>query len=213
MRRPTVVVLTIVGLAVLLVIPIGWVAVAKVDEPKFVVERKEGEFEVRRYAARVVAETRVVGDRKQAESAGFRLLAGYIFGGNKTKTKIAMTAPVGQSAQGRKLAMTAPVGQKAEGEDAWTVSFTMPEAETLTTLPEPRDARVILRELPPARVAVVKFSGRWTDESFARHAELLRSWLAKLGISPSGHIEVNRYNPPWTLWFMRRNELWLTLDG
>ncbi len=212
MRILAVVMLTIVALAALVAIPIGSAAVAKVDEPKFALESGERQFEVRRYQARIVAETHVAGDRKQAESEGFRRLAGYIFGGNKTKTKISMTAPVGQTADGRKIAMTAPVGQRAEGDHAWTVSFTMPSGETIATLPEPTDARVTLREVPPARVGVVKFSGRWTNESFAGHAELLRSWLSARGLRPSGEVEVNRYNPPWTPWFMRRNELWLTLD-
>jgi hypothetical protein len=213
MQRRTVVILTGVALAALLATPIGCAAVAKVDEPKFALEVREREFEVRRYQARVVAETHVDGDRKEAESEGFRRLAGYIFGGNKAKTKISMTAPVGQTTDGRKIAMTAPVGQKAEGDRAWTVSFTMPEGETLATLPEPTDARVTLREISPVRVGVVKFSGRWTNESFKSHAELLRSWLSVRGLRPSGEVEVNRYDPPWTPWFMRRNEVWLTLDG
>ena len=213
MRRPRAVRQRISALAAFLADRIGWEAVAKVKEPKFALEFGEREFEVRRYPARVVAETHVEGDRKEAESEGFRRLAGYIFGGNKTKTKLAMTAPVGQTANGRKIAMTAPVGQTADGDSSWTVSFTMPEAETLATLPVPIDARVILREAPAARIAVVKFSGRWTNESFARHAEQLRSWLAARGLRPTGETEVNRYDPPWTSWFMRRNEIWLTLDG
>jgi hypothetical protein len=167
---------------------------------------------VRRYAPRVVAETVVPGNRKQAEGEGFRRLAGYIFGGNQDKSKIAMTAPVGQKVEARKLAMTAPVGQKAEG-DAWRVSFTMPAGETLRTLPEPNDGRVTLREVAPVRVAVVTFSGRWTDESFATHTESLRAWVSQRGLRPTGDPEVNRYDPPWTLWFLRRNEVWLPLDG
>jgi hypothetical protein len=213
MRGRRAIMLMNVALAALLAAPIGCAAVAKVDEPKFALEVRDREFEVRRYQPRIVAETHVAGDRKQAESEGFRRLAGYIFGGNKTKTKIAMTAPVGQTADGRKIAMTAPVGQKADGESSWTVSFTMPEAETLATLPEPIDPRVTLREVTPVRVAVVKFSGRWTNESFASHAELLRSWLSVRGLRPSGEVEVNRYDPPWTPWFMRRNEVWLALDA
>jgi len=189
----------------------GGASVAKVEEPRFAVELREDELEVRRYPARVVAETRVPGARKDAENEGFRRLAGYIFGGNQRKSKIAMTAPVGQRAEGQKIAMTAPVGQRAEG-DAWTVSFTMPEGETLATLPEPNDARVTLRELAPVRVGVVKFSGRWTDESFAEHTESLRKWLADRGLRTSGEPEVNRYDPPWKLWFLRRNEVWFALE-
>ncbi len=212
MRRPVVVMLTLAALAALAAL-FGWATVAKVDEPKFTLEVHDRDFEVRRYEARIVAETQVAGDRKQAESEGFRRLAGYIFGGNKAKTKVAMTAPVGQTADGRKIAMTAPVGQKADGERSWTVSFTMPAGETLATLPEPTDARVTLREVPSTRVGVVKFGGRWTNDNFATHAELLRSRLSMRGLRASGEVEVNRYDPPWTPWFMRRNEVWVTLDG
>ena len=213
MDNPKRVVLPIVMAVVVVSLAVGWWVMAKVDEPKFVLETADDACEVRRYDARVVAETHVVGDREQAANEAFRRLAGYIFGGNTTNAKIAMTAPVGQTAEGRKLAMTAPVGQTATGNDNWTVSFTMPEGETLATLPTPDDARVILRELAPTRVAVVKFSGRWTDDSFTAHAEQLRSWLSARGLRGSGEIEVNRYNAPWTPWFLRRNELWLTLDA
>jgi hypothetical protein len=190
---------------------IGCAAVATVEEPKFVVERAVDAFEVRAYGPRVVAETVVSGDREQASSAGFQRLAGYIFGGNTTTTQIAMTAPVGQVDNGRKLAMTAPVGQVAAGEGSWTVSFTMPAGETLATLPHPNDRSVTLREVPPMRVAVITFSGRWTEDSFTKHATALRLWLTSQGLSTVGEIEVNRYDAPWTPWFLRRNELWLTL--
>jgi len=190
---------------------LGRVAVAKVEEPKFTVELSDGRHQVRRYGERVVAETIVAGARKQAENEGFQRLAGYIFGGNRQSSKIAMTAPVGQRAIGRTIAMTAPVSQKAEG-DSWVVAFTMPEGETLTTLPEPNDSRVTLRTRPALRVAVAKFSGRWTDESFTEHTGELRSWLLKRGLSAVDEVvEVNRYDPPWTPWFLRRNEVWLTL--
>ena len=190
----------------------GCGVVGRVEEPKFAVELRDGDLEVRRYEPRVVAETIVPGGRKQAEDEGFRRLAGYIFGGNQGKAKIAMTAPVGQKPEGRKLAMTAPVGQKPDG-DGWTVSFTMPTGETLSSLPVPNDSRVTLRELAPVRVAVVTFSGRWTDESFKAHTDELRAWVSLRGLRAAGDPEVNRYDPPWTLWFMRRNEVWLTLDG
>ncbi len=200
------------GLVVLaLAAPLGCGTVARVEEPKFAVELHDEEFDVRTYAPRVVAETRVSGRRKDADSEGFRRLAGYIFGGNEQRAKIAMTAPVGLRAEGRKIAMTAPVGLRAEG-DSWTVSFTMPEGETLATLPQPKDARVTLRELPAARVGVVRFSGRWTEASFAEHAESLRAWLSARGLSAAtAEPEVNRYDPPWTPWFMRRNEVWLSV--
>jgi SOUL heme-binding protein len=196
--------------AIALVASQGCATVTGVKEPTFAVEAHERDFEIRRYETRVVAETRIVGTRKDADTEGFRRLAGYIFGANRQKTKLAMTAPVGQDAEPRKLAMTAPVGQRAEGE-AWTVSFTMPGGETLATLPEPEDARVTLRELPESRFAVVKFSGRWTEASFAANTAALREWLAGRGLPTAGAAQVNRYDPPWTPWFMRRNEVWVSL--
>jgi hypothetical protein len=192
--------------------------VAKVNEPRFQVERRDAEFEVRRYGARVAAET-VVADRDfdAAGSEGFRRLAGYIFGKNQAKSKIAMTAPVAQSGtpgESRELSMTAPVAQRAEGLESartWTVAFMMPDGETLATLPQPIDARVTLRELPPVRVAVVRFSGRWTDANMREHEATLRAWTAKQSLEVMGNAEVNRYDPPWKPWFWRRNEIWLTL--
>jgi hypothetical protein len=192
------------------IVPVGCAAVARVDEPKFGIEHRDGDFEVRQYGARVVAETRVAGSWNDAGNEGFRRLAGYIFGSNRRQAKLAMTAPVGQRADSRKLAMTAPVAQKADG-DAWTVSFTMPEGETLATLPEPIDPRVTLREVPGERVAVVRYSGRWTTDRVDAQTRALRAWVGAMDLHATGEPEVNRYDPPWTLWFLRRNEIWLRL--
>ena len=64
------------------------------EEPSFTVERRIGNVEIRRYGARVAAQTTIDADEEKARNEGFRRLAGYIFGGNTDKTKIAMTAPV-----------------------------------------------------------------------------------------------------------------------
>ena len=129
-----------------------------VEEPAFRSVLHEGAFEVRDYPALMVAEVTVSGDQKEAASKGFRLLAGYIFGGNKRRQSIAMTAPVAQAPTSEKIAMTAPVTQiQSAGE--WVVRFTMPSAYSMDTLPEPNDPKVHLRALPPARFAVLQFSG------------------------------------------------------
>lgn len=187
----------------------------RVAEPTFTVEQKDGDFEVRRYEPRVLAETVVSGDWDRAGNEAFGRLAGYIFGKNTTNAKIEMTAPVAQRAESRKLAMTAPVGQRREG-DAWVVSFTMPAGETLATLPSPLDQRVTLREVPAERVMVVRFSGRWSDAQMRQRADSLRSWGNERGLrgaAANEEAEVNRYDPPWTLWFLRRNEVWIKLEG
>ena len=181
-----------------------------VQEPQYTVELHEGVFELRRYPPRVIAETRVSGTFGAAGNSGFRRLARYIFGGNRGRQKIAMTAPVGERPAGRKIAMTAPVGERAE-DGGWVITFTMPSGETLATLPEPNDPAVSLRELAATRVAVHRTRGRWTDAKFAEHAAALRAWTRARGLLVAGEPEVNRYDPPWTPWFLRRNEVWMTL--
>jgi len=184
-----------------------------VAEPPFTLEIREDAFDVRRYPARVVAETVVTGGSFDAAgNEGFRRLAGYIFGGNRIRQTIAMTAPVGERRDSRKLAMTAPVGERSV-DGAWVVTFTMPLGETLESLPVPDDARVTLHEAPAARVAVHRFSGRWTDEKYAEKTAALRAWIGARGLVAVGEPQVNRYDPPWTPWFLRRNEIWLGVGG
>lgn len=188
---------------------------ANIQEPHYVTQARDGAFEVRHYGPRVVAETTVAGEWNEAGNEGFRRLAGYIFGKNRRDAKIAMTAPVAQAPQknaeeGVTLPMTAPVGQHRQG-NSWTVAFTMPEGETLGTLPAPEDPRVVLREVPPACVAVVRFSGRWTDANMKQHEAALRRWANDRKLTVIGEAEVNRYDPPFKPWFLRRNEVWLPL--
>ncbi len=177
------------------------------EEPKFSSIVREGNFEVREYPELVVAEVTVGGDRDEASNAGFRLLAGYIFGGNTRRERLPMTAPVVQSsAAGESIPMTAPVIQVAD-KDKWTVQFVMPSGKTLATLPVPNDARVRLKALPPARFAVVRFPGLARPDDVAKQTAALREFIARQRLEATGSAALARYNPPWTLWFMRRNEV------
>jgi hypothetical protein len=178
-----------------------------VEEPTFTQVLRDGDFEVRDYPSLVVAEVTVAGDQKEAASQGFRLLADYIFGANTQQQSIAMTAPVAQQAVSEKIAMTAPVAQTRNAAGSWVVRFTMPSTYTLQTLPRPNDARVSLRNTDPARFAVLRFSG-WAqpDDVAARSKELL-AWVSARGLRVSGPVVLAQYNPPWTLWFLRRNEV------
>ncbi len=179
-----------------------------IEEPPFHVVLTDGAFQLRDYPATVVAEVTVTGDQNAAASQGFRRLANYIFGGNQGRDKIAMTAPVALKSAGETIAMTAPVSQTREaGKQAWVVRFTMPRAYTLASLPRPNDPEVRLRELPPSRQAVLKFSG-WALEGAvkARTAELLNDAAAR-HVKIIGPVTLAQYDPPWTLWFMRRNEV------
>lgn len=193
----------------LLMILFGEPAMAT-EEPAFTVSMKEGAFEVRSYPALVAAQVNVTGTRDEASSAGFKLLAGYIFGGNTRRQSIAMTAPVVQAQSGsEKIAMTAPVIQSPmPGQSgAWTVRFIMPAAYTLDTLPTPNDAKVQLMLLPPARFAAVTFSGLARENDVALRTAELNVYIKSQALQAVGPPALARYNPPWTPWFMRRNEV------
>lgn len=182
------------------------------EEPTYAVSLKEGNFEVRDYPALVAAEVSVEGDRSQASSEGFKLLAGYIFGGNVKKQSIAMTAPVVQAAaESEKIAMTAPVLQSGQA-GGWTVRFVMPSGYTLASLPTPNDVRVRLIPVPPARVAVVRFSGLAGEDDIATQTNLLNDFVTRSQFAQIGRPALARYNPPWTPWFMRRNEIMVTVQ-
>ena len=166
------------------------------EEPKFSVFFQEGAFEIRDYQAAVAAEVTVDGDQKTAASRGFRLLAGYIFGGNTRNRSIAMTAPVAQTAD----------------DGAWVVRFTMPSGYTLDTLPQPNDPKVTLHTIPPARFAVLRFSGLAGQTSVEDRTAELIVFTKVHRLRTVGPVSLAQYNPPWTPWFMRRNEVMIRLE-
>jgi hypothetical protein len=177
------------------------------EEPSFTVSLAECDFEVRDYPAMVVAEVSVTGERKEAASKGFRLLAGYIFGGNTAKQKIAMTVPVTQAASGGEtIAMTAPVLQSG-GDGNWVIRFIMPRGSTLETLPQPNNPKVHLQAVAPARMAVMRFSGLARQDNIASKTDALWAHIKARHLHAIGLPSLAQYDPPWKLWFLRRNEL------
>ena len=185
-----------------------------IEEPTYTVVQKTEVFDVRQYAPYLVAEVVVPGPASEAGSQGFRLLSGYIFGKNEGERKLEMTTPVMQSALQPappvKLEMTAPVTQSAT-PGGFLVQFVMPKQYTLATLPEPLDAQVKLREVPGSRVAVIRFSGSWSQSIYEEQLQTLRSALATVGMATAGEPVSSRYNSPFSLPFLRRNEIWLNL--
>ena len=182
-----------------------------IEEPTYTVVQKTDVFEVRQYAPYFVAEVIVPGPASEAGSQGFSLLGGYIFGKNKGERKLEMTAPVTQAAVPPiKLEMTAPVTQAA-APGGFLVQFVMPKGYTLATLPEPLDAKVKLREVPGNKVAVIRFSGSWSQSTFEEKLQTLRQALAAAGFATTGEPVSSRYNSPFSLPFLRRNEIWLNL--
>ena len=162
-----------------------------IEEPKFKVLKEDGVYSLRQYERTVVAETRVEAGFEDAGTSAFRRLAGYIFGNNSDRSKIAMTAPVGMEKEG----------------DAYRVHFTMPEEWALEKLPVPVEASVKIRQLETRKMAAIRYSGGWSRERYLEHETLLKTWMARNGMQATGSPVFARYNSPWTLWFLRRNEV------
>ena len=176
------------------------------EEAKYTVIMKEESFELRQYEPHIVAETMVEGDFDKAGNDGFRRLFKYISGENQKKQSIAMTAPVSQDAGPEKIAMTAPVSQEQTGGQ-WRIAFVMPSEYTMDTLPQPVDPKVSLRQVPARRVAAITYSGTWSRERYEKHRTLLETFIQKKKLQPLGEPVLARYNSPFTLWFLRRNEV------
>ena len=183
-----------------------------IEEPKFTVVLRDGSFEVRDYVSVVVADVSVHGDMANVGRNGFRQLAGYIFGGNSSKQRIAMTAPVTMIPS---EAFSAVSGSNARSETSspWTVRFTMPSAYALPDLPHPENPGVQLKTLPAGRFAVLRFSGLAGNAQVAAQTAELMQRAAKHSFMPDGPVSLARYDPPWTLWFMRRNEVMVPVEA
>ena len=180
---------------------------SSVEQAEYSVIKKADGYEIREYSPSIVAQTTVSGAYDTALSDGFRIIAGYIFGGNVKKEGIAMTAPViAQSDISEKIAMTAPVTARTQGESS-VVSFVMPKKYTLDTLPKPTDSRVKLVEVPAKMMAVLRFSWvRNADRVKAKERQLL-DMLARDGIKTIGTVSYAGYSAPWTPLWMSRNEV------
>lgn len=190
------------------------------EEPDYTVLQKSDDFERRRYERQIAAQTWVTGDQKTASNKGFKILADYIFGNNTAPSgesrKIAMTAPVKvqpkTKGESKKIAMTAPVliqqGDAAQGNTGkWRVQFIMPSKYTMQTLPKPNNQDVTITQVPVKTYGVIKFSGLSGDKKVAEKTKALQSWMQAQNLNITGTPELARYDPPWTLPFMRRNEI------
>ena len=194
------------------VIIFGAMDAMAIEEATYNVLKKDNHFEIRDYAPHILAETIVEGDLEEAGNKAFNRLFRYISGDNRSRDKVAMTAPVSQEPMGDKIKMTAPVGQQSV-QGKWAVSFMMPASYTLETLPEPEDPKVTLRQVPARRMAAVRYSGFWSEKNYLRYKLALESWIHERGLKMAGDPIWARYNPPFTPWFLRRNEILIPLDA
>jgi effector-binding domain-containing protein len=168
-----------------------------IEEATYKVVKKDNKFEIRDYAPHILAETVVEGDLEEAGNKAFNMLFRYISGDNRSRDKVAMTAPVGQQ----------------RVQERWAVSFMMPASYTLETLPEPADPKVTLRQVPARRIAAVRYSGFWSEKNYLRYKLALESWIREKGLTIVGDPLWARYNSPFTPWFLRRNEVLIPVDA
>ncbi len=188
----------ILGLCIFFIIAlVYWQVFAyRVAEPNYTVVRSEGAIEVRDYPAMLIAEVSMKGERYSAINAGFRSLAGYIFGKNKSNQKIAMTAPVMQQ----------------ESEQGWYVRFVMPAGYALENLSVPLEKNIRLKELASQKYLVIRFSGMNSEKNINMHLKEITDYAAKNKIQLFGEPIFAFYNPPWILPFLRRNEIMFSLQ-
>ncbi|MCB1684142.1 MAG: heme-binding protein [Pseudomonadales bacterium] len=180
------------------------------EEPDFSVVATVNHVEFRRYEPYLVAETTVVGetDRDRAVNTGFRRLFNYISGDNILRTEVTTTEG---AARGTKISMTVPV-QQIRQANGWTVSFVVPSEFEWESVPLPADSQVRIRQVPGVLIAALRYSGRWNDRNVERHEAELIGRLNALDIVRKGPAVTAFYNAPFSLPFMRRNEVMFVVD-
>ena len=181
------------------------------EEPRYQVLNDAGPFQIRHYPSLVVAQTEVNADYKNASGLAFQRLAGYIFGNNKKQQAITMTAPVIQQQQAEKLAMTAPVIQQKSGA-VWVMAFVLPQEYSLSMAPVPLDSAVLIQEIPDKKVATLRYTGSLSEQGIEEKSAELTDWLSQQHYQAISPPRSAAYDPPWTLPFLRRNEVHIDIE-
>ncbi len=181
---------------------------SSIEQPKYRVLLSENNIELREYDPMLLAEVQVLGERKEAMSQGFKILADYIFGNNLSKGEIrgAITGEFGE-----KISMTAPVMQQSQGL-TWKVRFFMPASYTIDILPKPNSLSISLISIPVKRFVVIRFSGFPGEGSLQLHTEQLKAYISDKRFKVDENPIFAFYNSPWTLPFLRRNEIMMEMQ-
>ena len=204
---------TMITSIIALILIVGVLAgpvMSNVEKPDYKVIQSEQNIEIRQYEPMIIAEVEVDGKREDAIRDGFRLLADYIFGNNTVQQVISMTAPV-QQKENQKIAMTAPVQQQSTGK-SWRMSFVMPSKYSMDSLPVPNNNRVRLKEILTKKFVVIEFSGTNSNENVTEHENQLMNYIEANQIKIIGSPKYAFYNAPWTLPFLRRNEVMIEIN-
>ena len=178
---------------------------SNVEVPAYKILKKEQNIEIRQYPPLIIAEVKTAGSRQDSIGNGFRILADFIFGNNEGEKQLSMNGPITQQ-EGIKIAMTAPV-QQEQTDTEWAISFIMPSKFSIDTIPNPINDRIKIIQIPSKRYAVITFSGRSTEANLTKHTNELEIYMNGSSYSKVGNAKYAFYNPPWTLPFLRRNEV------
>ena len=204
---------TMITSIIALILVVGVLAgpvMSNVEKPDYKVIQSEQNIEIRQYEPMIIAEVEVDGKREDAIRDGFRLIADYIFGNNTVEQNISMTAPV-QQKENQKIAMTSPVQQQLAGK-SWQISFVMPSKYSMDSLPVPNNNRVRLKKILTKKFVVIEFSGSNSNENVIGHENQLMNFIEANQINIIGSPKYAFYNAPWTLPFLRRNEVMIEIN-
>jgi effector-binding domain-containing protein len=172
-----------------------------VEQASYTIIKADKQYQIRSYPSMLVAQVTVTGDQKTAIRSGFKRLANYIFGNNKNSDNISMTAPVMQS----ELASN-------RNEREWKIRFVMPAQYNMQSIPKPNQDEIELIELKPAKYAVITFSGIASSRVLEEKWKELQSYLNANDLKPLSAPVYSFFNPPWTLPFLRRNEVMVEIE-
>jgi hypothetical protein len=194
-------------LTVLVIVWIVWSFYAyTVETLAYTVVEKKGNYEIRQYAPYIAMQVQVEGNTREALNAGFRFLAGYIFGDNKGNKTVAMTAPVIENKSNTTVTMTAPVLEQASGSKH-IITFTAPSSYTMDTLPVPNTDRIRFVQVPAKKYAAHRFTWYYTSDRIAAKKAYVLDLLKKDNIKTVGEPMFAGYNGPGTIPFLMRNEI------
>jgi len=182
---------------------------AKYETPEYQVVKSFKNIEIRKYPSYLVAEVITTGERDKAANEAFMILFDYISGKNIPNEKIPMTVPVVQ--EGEKISMTVPVEQIKENTN-WKLSFVLPSKFTLENVPKPKDARIKIYKQEASKRAVIRFSGLSSKSNLSKHKQKLDNYIKENGLKVKSEAIYAFYNAPFTLPFLRRNEIMYLID-
>jgi len=187
----------------------GLWAIHGIESPDYAVLSSADAYEVRQYDSMILATTTVSGDLESSGNVGFLRLATYIFGGNTLHQEIAMTSPVSiEQASNHRDKAESVLSESETGGEVYKVSFILPSQYTMDLLPLPTDSNVRVEAVTARTIAVLSFSGFADETTVAEKMTELADDLERDGLVVKGAMSLAQYNPPYTPWFMRQNEIW-----